>query len=211
MRFLRPTFLNQLFEKVRAYDILVIFDEVMTGFGRTGKMFALEHLDHLPDFICLSKGITGGELPLAATVTTETVFQEFLAPTFEKAFIHGHSYTGNSIACAAGVASLNLFQSESTLEKIHKIEAHHQERCRRLNRLGKASKIRVLGDIAAFEWSAQQTYGSQLGERLKLELREKGLLVRPLGNTFYFLPPYCISEEDLSRAYDCLETALAER
>lgn len=195
-----PSFLNRVIENVRAHNILVIFDEVMTGFGRTGTLFALEQLGHIPDFLCLSKGLTGGFLPLALTVAQPFIYEAFLGKTFDKAFAHGHSYTANPLGCAAAIASLKLFEEEKTLQKIKYIEQIHREEIAKLPNI---CKPRVLGTIAAFQVGAQEgSYQNSFAKAFSQKALDKGLFLRPIGNTVYLMPPYCLSEEDLGGCYE---------
>lgn len=209
MRMCRPEFLDAVLQRCRANDILVIYDEVMTGFGRTGTLFACQQQEQAPDFICLSKGITGGFLPLAVTVTTEKIYESFLGSTFEKAFTHGHSYTANPLGCAAAIASLALFKEEQTFEKIGMIQQIHEERVTRLQTRDLVHHGRVRGTIAAMDVSLAQTqYGSSLSQLLKQAFLEEGLNIRPLGNVVYLMPPYCITPHQLHHAYDMIEKVL---
>jgi adenosylmethionine-8-amino-7-oxononanoate aminotransferase len=197
MRICRPIFIQNVVERMRKYGILVIFDEVMTGFGRTGNLFALEQTNVVPDFLCLSKGITGGFLPLALTVTTTNVYNAFLHDETKYSFSHGHSYTANPIACAAAIASLDILLSPETtcaidsLNKAHRSGiAYLKKHCKNIN------KTRVLGTIAAFELA----FAPNL-KQLKTMFLAEGLLIRPLGNTIYLMPPYCTTTAELATAY----------
>jgi adenosylmethionine-8-amino-7-oxononanoate aminotransferase len=203
MRMCRPEFVKTLVERVRAQGILVIFDEVMTGFGRTGTVFALDQVGLAPDLLCVSKGITGGFLPLALTVTTETMYQAFLSPEWPKAFAHGHSYTANPLACAAALASLKILnQPETGLAMQHIHEAHQAGIAAVKEHCPKAYQHRSLGTIAAFEVHTQDI--PRLNRQLKAQFLEAGLLIRPLGNTVYLLPPYCISNTQLQESYHAM-------
>lgn len=203
MHFCRPEFLEAVISRCRAADILVIYDEVMTGFGRTGTLFACAQQHQSPDFICLSKGITGGFLPLAVTVTTEEVYQNFLSHTFEKAFTHGHSYTANPLGCAAAIASLAVFEEEKTFDKINIIQEIHRERVAQLMATGKVQHGRVRGTIAAMDVKiAEKKYGSSMSQQLRQAFLGAGLNLRPLGNVIYLMPPYCITPKQLHHAYD---------
>jgi len=202
MKVCRKEFLDKLLKKFRDAGVLIIFDEVMTGFGRTGKMFAADYLKTKPDIMCLAKSLTGGYIPLAATVFSQKIHDEFFGDDIKKAFLHGHSFTANPIACAAALTSLELFEKEQTLKKIEKISDIHCEFIKKLKKIN-ISKPRVLGSIAAFEYNAiNQKYGSSENQELKNIFLENGLLLRPLGNTIYLMPPYCIKEETL---YNCYE------
>jgi adenosylmethionine-8-amino-7-oxononanoate aminotransferase len=193
MRIYRAEFLEKIVNKVRQYGILVIFDEVMTGFGRTGTMFAMDQTQVRPDFICLSKGLTGGFLPLGLTVSTEAVYDMFYSDDPCKAFLHGHSYTANPISCAAAIKSLEILRRESTQLDIKRISEVHS---RNLERLPRAQNKRALGTIAAFEVESA-AFAQEVASRMLFQ----GLIIRPLGNTIYFIPPYCIESSDLDRAY----------
>lgn len=213
MRFARPQFIRAVVERVRTLGILVIFDEVMTGFGRTGKMFACEHIGNsketVPDIICLSKGLTGGFLPMAVTVTTPKIYEAFLSEHFSSAFAHGHSYTANPLGCAAALASLHLFENEHTLQKITVLEHVHQTELQHLAQNSLVHCPRVLGNIAAFNLDANTPEdGARTGRKVQQQCLEAGLIVRPLGNVVYLLPPYCLSPEILQQAYQTLAKIL---
>lgn len=209
MRMCRPEFLQQLAAKLRAAGILLIFDEVMTGFGRTGKLFASLTAQVTPDIICLSKGITAGFLPLSVTVAREEIYAAFLGETFDRAFVHGHSFTANPLGCAAGIASLQLFGTENTLAKLPQIEAWHRQEMAGIIGHPLVQRPRITGTIAAFNVETQDAgYTSSVGPRLKQFFHERGLLLRPLGNVLYLLPPYCITEDELRQAYAVIREAL---
>lgn len=209
MQICRATFIEQVIELVRKHKILVIFDEVMTGFGRTGTCFALQQLQikYSPDLLCLSKGITGGFLPLGLTVTSEKIYQAFLSDKFATAFAHGHSYTANPLACAAGIASFKLLQSSKTIKAIKNIHKTHLLGLQYLKDLNlPLEKFRVIGAIAAFDLNNQfinqlNLNQADLNQYLKREFLKQGLLLRPLGNTIYLLPPYSTVTEELLAAY----------
>lgn len=206
MRMCRPEFIKKVVEQVQSQGILVIFDEIMTGFGRTGTYFARDQIGVVPDFICLSKGITGGFLPLAVTVTSETIYNAFLSENWSCAFAHGHSYTANPLACAAGLASFELLTNESTKNRIQGIHQAHQKGLLYLkSKKAPIKQTRVLGTISAFEVENDSVH---LNRILKDRFIEAGLLIRPLGNTVYLLPPYCISDQELEETYFKIETVL---
>lgn len=209
MRMCRAEFLQALVQKLRAAGVLVIFDEVMTGFGRTGDLFACLKAGVTPDLICLSKGLTAGFLPLAATVCRDPIYEAFLDTGFDKAFAHGHSFTANPLGCAAGLASLDLLMKEETRARIAAIEARHRKHMARLAHHPKVTRPRVMGTIAALNVEVEDSgYAAAIGPRFKAFFLENGLLLRPLGEVIYFLPPYCISDSQLDRSYDTLERAL---
>ncbi len=178
------------------YGTLMIADEVLTGFGRTGKMFACEHASIRPDIVCLSKALTGGYLPLGATAVTAAVYDAFLSTDRSKTFFHGHSYTANPLACAVALASLDLFREEGTLERVVQIEQWLRAGLEPLRRLDLVGDVRVIGGVGALELvSDRPGYLDEIGPRLGEMFLERGLLLRPLGNVVYFMPPYVITQE----------------
>ena len=203
MRVCRTEFLEKVLKKFKDSGIIIIFDEVMTGFGRTGKMFAADYLNIKPDIICLAKSLTGGYLPLAATVFSKEIHDNFFGGDISKAFLHGHSYTANPVACASALASLDLFKKEDTLKKVKKISLIHKECLEKIKKKSSVSKVRMIGSIAAFDYNKVDTkYGSKGSETLKKKFLDCGLLLRPLGNTIYIMPPYCIEENSLNNCYE---------
>ncbi len=191
------------------YDVLLIADEVLTGFGRTGKMFACDLAGVEPDLVCLSKGITGGFLPMGVTVCTERVEEAFRSENRMHTFYHGHSYTGNALACAAANASLQIFEDEPVFDRIAGIAKIHQERLARFAEYRVVGETRQIGTIGAMELKAEDAgYLSAMRPRLYRFFLERGVLLRPLGNVVYVLPPYVISAEELHRVYDVIEEAV---
>lgn len=181
-------------------DVFLILDEVMTGFGRTGKMFACEHEGVIPDFLCLAKGITGGYLPLAATLTTERVFEGFIGEP-DRAFFYGHSYAGSQLGCAVALASLRIFREERVLEQLPAKMAHMRAQ------MGDLSNYRQCGMIAAMTVNSPDL---SMGAQVCLAARQHGLLTRPIGNTIVLMPPLCITLEEIDRMNASLRAALAE-
>jgi adenosylmethionine-8-amino-7-oxononanoate aminotransferase len=180
----------------------------MTGWGRTGTLLACEQAGVAPDILCLSKGITGGALPLAVTLATPPIFEAHRSGDRARMFFHSSSYTANPIACAAAVANLAVWREEPVRERIATLCARQEERLRRLAASPKVSGARRLGTIAAVEIGAAEAgYLSDLGPKLLAFFRERDLLLRPLGNTVYVMPPYCIDEADLDRVYAAIEEA----
>lgn len=192
--------------------VYLIFDEVMTGFGRTGSLFAFEQLDVVPDLLCLSKGISGGTLPLAVTLASEVIYQAFIAEEKSKMFFHGHSFTGNPIACAAAVANIQLFASENTLAQIARIGERNRQRLGRLANHRFVANPRYIGTMAAFELETTDGggYQSRLAEEIMQRALKRGVFLRPLGNTVYVLPPYCSKNEDLDQMWDGIEYAVSD-
>ncbi len=203
MRFHSHRFLKKLSELFREHGIPVIYDEVMTGFGRTGSFFAYQQTGFIPDLICLSKGITGGILPLAVTIASNDLFDSFLGNDFSTALAHGHSYTANPVACAAALASLDLHASSDSLGQVARI---HDQLHRHLDLISSHPSIkhpRVLGGIAAFDLVADDaSYSASAGRQLATFAQEHGVLLRPLGNVLYLMPPYCITNEQIDRAFE---------
>lgn len=200
---------------------LIIFDEVMTAFGRLGTMFACEQSAVTPDILCCAKGLTGGMMPLAATITSDDLYHSF-ARANEKGggeakghfFAHGHSYTANPLACAAGLASLDLFETEQTLQRVSVIEGIHQKGLSMMMTLPYVKRCRVMGSIAAFDVELDdkedEGYRSGIGELIAQKSLERGLFLRPLGSVVYMMPPYCIDPEALSSAWQELYEVLVE-
>lgn len=210
MRMCRPQFLQTLQKALKEANVLLIYDEVMTGFGRTGDWFACTKSKTAPDIICLSKGITGGFLPLAVTATTENIFSAFYSDDVNKTFFHGHSYTANPLACAAAVASMDLLEQSS--ENFRTAEAlHRQLASKYLYDIETIHNHRFCGTIAAFDITTGKdtNYFDQIGTVLKQNFIDRGLLIRPLGNTVYLMPPYCITHEQLESAYGTIATVLS--
>jgi adenosylmethionine---8-amino-7-oxononanoate aminotransferase len=188
------------------YNTLLIADEVLTGFGRTGKMFACEHAAMTPDIICLSKALTAGYLPLGVTATTAPVYEAFLSDDRTRTFFHGHSYTANPLACAVGLASLDLFRDEAVLANVARLERQLRAGFGLLRSMG---DVRVIGGVAAIELKSDKPgYLDQIGPRLAAAFLDRGLLLRPLGNVVYFMPPYCISESETAWALEQIDVLL---
>ncbi|WP_443939147.1 adenosylmethionine--8-amino-7-oxononanoate transaminase [Pedobacter sp. MW01-1-1] len=204
--------LNILIQTCKENDILTIADEVMTGFGRTGTYFACEKLENKPDIYCLSKGITGGTMPLGVTTCSNEIYNAFLSDDKLKTLYHGHSFTANPIACAASLASLDILLEEKTIQNIKRIEAKHQAFFKEIAGHPKVKDIRQTGTIIAIEWETgnETSYLSNLRNLLYNFFLTKGIILRPLGNIIYILPPYVISDEDLDYIYACIRQALEE-
>lgn len=193
--------LQALRRRTRDAGVHLIADEVLTGFGRTGPLFACERADISPDIICLSKGLTGGSLALGATVATESIYDAFLSADRRHTFFHGHSYTANPIACAAALASLLLYDEASDDNRI-RIEVAHANHLATFRGHKGVLSTRQIGTVAALELVAEPGYLSNIGRELAAYSLEQGVLVRPLGNVAYCLPPYCTTNEELNRVYD---------
>ena len=198
------------------YNILLIADEVLTGFGRTGTMFACEQENVVPDLMALSKGLTGGYLPLAATLPTEEIFNAFLGDYTEfKTFFHGHSYTGNQLGCAAALANLRVFEEERVLERLSVISDQLSvglEQFRQLPHVGDVRHIGMIGAVELFkDVTKKKPYlpADKMGIKVCNEMRKRGVLTRPIGNTIVLMPPYCVSDEQLQRMLDVLRDAIS--
>jgi len=196
-------FLSGVREICDRYDVLMIADEVLTGFGRTGRMFACEHAGISPDILCLSKALTGGYLPLAVTAATEKVYNAFLSDDRMKALFHGHSYTANPLGCAVAISSLKLFDEEQTLQRVQRMELQFRARLDRLRAHPLIADVRGIGGVAVMELrTAEGGYLDDIGPKLTLEFVKRGLLLRPMGNILYFMPPYVITESEVDWAFD---------
>ncbi|HEY4195039.1 MAG TPA: adenosylmethionine--8-amino-7-oxononanoate transaminase [Mucilaginibacter sp.] len=205
-------YLDQLMGHCKNESVLLIADEVFTGFGRTGKPFACDHISTQPDIMCFSKGLTGGTMALGLTTCTQQIFDAFLSDDRLKTLFHGHSYTGNPVACAAGLASLDLFLEPSTAENIRRIERSHQQFSLKIKDHPRIRTTRQTGTILAMEWEtgSDTSYFSSLRDRLYQYFIAAGIILRPLGNIIYILPPYCITDDELNYIYSKIESALDE-
>jgi adenosylmethionine-8-amino-7-oxononanoate aminotransferase len=201
-----PEILSEMRAICARYGTLFIADEVMTGWGRTGTLLACEQAGVVPDLLCLSKGLTGGALPLAVTMASEEIWQAHYSQDRAKTFFHSSSYTANPIACAAAAANLAIWREEPVLEGVNGLARRIE---RHLNDLTiDATNLRRCGTIAALELgSAEGSYLSDLGPRLLARFREADVLLRPLGNTVYVMPPYCISDDDLATVFAAISEA----
>ena len=208
MRLVRAGFLRAVQQRLRASGALLIADEVMTGFGRTGALFASQRAQLQPDLIALSKGLTGGFLPMGVTLASERLYRGFISDTPSHTFFHGHSFTANPLGCAAALASLDLLQHNP--ERYQQFEARHHAGLEPLSHHPLVSRVRCLGTMAAFEVEAgATTYLNPVGRQIQRLCLEQGVFLRPLGNVVYLLPPLGISEEQLQRVYGALHSALA--
>jgi adenosylmethionine-8-amino-7-oxononanoate aminotransferase len=212
-----PGYLRGLRELTRRYDVLLIADEVAVGCGRTGRMFACEHEEVSPDFLCLGKGITGGYLPLAATLTTTAVWQAFLGTAAEqKQFFHGHTYGGNPLAAAAALASLAVFDEEQTLERMTPKIARMQAHLARIAQHPRVGDVRQCGLIGAIELVRDRAtkesppWEEQRGAQVCKLARKAGVMVRPLGNIIVLMPPLAITLEELDRILLAVEEGIEE-
>lgn len=202
-------FLRRVRELCTEHNVLLIADEVLTGFGRCGAMFACEIADVEADVMCLSKALTGGVLPMGATVCTPEIHSAFVSPDRGRTFYHGHSYTGNPIAAAAAVASCRIFEREPVFERIGMIIEIHRERLGAIKDHPAVGDVRAIGTMAAVELRADDPgYASKLRPKLYKFFIDSGVLLRPLGNIVYILPPYVITSDELNFVYDRVAEAL---
>ena len=207
MKTWRSIVMHEALQIVKEFGILAIADEVLTGFGRTGSFFASDDCSIPPDLMTLSKGLTGGFLPMGVTLASQPLYDAFLSDDRAKTFFHGHSYTGNPLSCAAAVASLSVFEHEPVANRIKSINDVHVERMPRLAGIHD-HLFRIQGTMGAMQPKIPEGYLSSKSLRLHEACLEKGILIRPLGDTIYFLPPYSTTKEDLHRAYDIVETVM---
>ena len=206
-----PEALDEMIKCCKENDVLTIADEVMTGFGRTGKFFATDFLNEKPDIICMSKGLTGGTMALGATSCTQDIYDAFLSGDKSKTFFHGHSFTANPLACAAACASLDIFDKPETWENIKRIEQKHAVFFDEIKDNPAIKEVRQKGTILAIELNTDgdTSYFNPLRDKLYDFFIERKIIIRPLGNVIYVLPPYCIFDDDLNTIYkaiaDCLD------
>ena len=210
MKMYPPKLLADIAAICRKHDVFLIADEVMTGFGRTGTMFACEHASVAPDLMCLSKGLTGGFLPMGLTLASAEIYDSFYSEDRAKTFFHSSSYSGNAIACAAALANLEVWEREPVFDRIAEISAHHARWLDRLRGHRAIRDARQMGTIAAIELNAADAgYLATLGPKLNAFYLSRDVLLRSLGNVVYVMPPYCISGNKLDRIYDVIEESLA--
>jgi len=210
-------YLRALHDICRRYGILFVLDEVATGFGRTGKMFACEHASVAPDLLCLAKGISGGYLPLAATLATEEVFSAFLGEYKEfKTFFHGHTYTGNPLGCAVAIANLEIFERENTIERLQPRIGELTSRLEEFSRLSHVSDVRQWGYMVGIELvedkERRKSYlpEKRIGHKVILEARKRNVMIRPLGDVIVLMPPLSINDDELTSLIDIVYDSIVE-
>lgn len=206
-----PAALERIIKICREQGLLIIADEVMTGFGRTGKRFAMEYIQSQPDIICLSKGLTGGTMALGVTSCNQKVYEAFLSEDKTKTFLHGHSFTANPIACTAALASMDLFLKPSCMENIHRVMEQQRDFLKKIKDHPAIKNARQTGTIVAFDIITEEedSYMNQIRYFLIDFFFKKHIVLRPLGNTLYILPPYCITNEELKTIYDAVTFLLS--
>ena len=205
-----PESLNELIKICRENKVLTIADEVMTGFGKTGKTFAVDYLDENPDMMCLSKALTGGTIPMAITTFTEEIFEAFYDEDINKALFHGHTFTANPTGCAAALASLELLQTQEMQDNLVRINQSHLDFQKHIESHPKVTTTRVLGVIFALEIKTEnaESYYGTLRNKLYDFFIENGVILRPVGNIVYILPPYSMTDTQLQKVYKVVEKAL---
>lgn len=206
MRMYTPDMLQKLVAMAQSRGIICIADEVMTGWGRTGTNFACDQIEANPDIMCISKGITGGALPLGITACNKKIEDAFQSKELSKALLHGHSYTGNPMICAAANASFELFEAQACKDNIQRIHSKHKVFMEQLKTFDNVENIRLTGTIVAFDLKGfgETGYDSEARKKIYPYFLEKGVLIRPLGNVIYLLPPYVITDEELELVYETL-------
>jgi lysine---8-amino-7-oxononanoate aminotransferase len=217
MNIMPPGYLKGVELLCREFNILLIVDEVATGFGRTGKMFAVEHEDVEPDLMTIAKGITGGYLPIAATMTTEEIYEAFYGEYEElKTFFHGHSYTGNQLGCAAALANLEIYENENLIEEVQEKMAYVSCELQELKNLEHVGDIRQLGLMCGIELVMDKETGEafpwkeRIGYKSTLRMRELGMLTRPLGDVVVFMPPLASTKKELHEMISIMKQAIQE-
>lgn len=200
--------LDRLLGCCKAHGVLTIADEVMTGFGKTGKYFASEYMQHLPDMMCMSKALTAGLLPMAVTSCTQAIFDAFYDDDITKGFFHGHTYTANPPACAAALAGLELLQSEAVKNNIASITGWHRDFDKEIKKHPKVAKTRQLGIIYALDLKTETERYGKLRNRLFDHFMKNGVFLRPLGHTVYIQAPYVITEQQMKKIYAAIEGVL---
>jgi adenosylmethionine-8-amino-7-oxononanoate aminotransferase len=216
MRMYHPVYLQRAREICDQHGVDLIADEIAVGFGRSGTLFACEQAQIQPDYLCLSKGLTGGFMPLAAVLTSESVYREFLDDSRERAFLHSHSYSGNPLACAAALATLAIFESDDVLHSNRKTAAHMSALAAPLAAHPLVGEVRQCGMILALELVADRSTRRALDPKRRAGLLayrhalERGVVLRPLGDVLYWMPPYCVSPDDLKLLADVTGSAIEE-
>lgn len=210
MRMYSKDTLNTLLKLARQNEVICIADEVFTGFGRTGKILASDHVTEKPDLIALSKGLTGGTLPLGVTAVSSKIVSAFQSSELSRTFFHGHSFTANPIACAAANASFSLLMKEDCQENIRSVSQQHEDFAADIRSLQSVKEVRRLGTVLAIELTSEESssYTNPVRKKIYSHFLERNILLRPLGNTFYIVAPYCITSSELTHLYEEIRTFL---
>ena len=210
MRMYAPEVLDELIQICREHQVLTIADEVMTGFGKTGKTFACDYLKQMPDMICLSKALTGGTIPLSATTTTEAIYEAFYSDDISKALFHGHTFMANPTGCAIALESLKILAEEEMQANLKRIHARHVAFAAKMDKHPKVAHTRTLGVIVALDLKVPDTgeyYGAIRNELYRFYISH-GVILRPVYHTIYILPPYIITDKQLDRVYEVVEESI---
>jgi adenosylmethionine-8-amino-7-oxononanoate aminotransferase len=211
MHIYEAALLDQLLTEAQSQRILCIADEVLTGFGRTGRYFAGDYLQQKADMICLSKGLTGGTMALGVTAATESLFNAFLSDDRRKTLFHGHSFTANPLACTAALASLDLLLEPACMQNIRRLTIRNTAFLDTLRSYPIVKNLRSLGTVLAFELNTgKNEYINAIGPAITRGALDAGVYLRPLGNTVYIMPPYCTTEKEMDQVYDFLVHCLAK-
>lgn len=212
MQMYEAVYLDELIALCQANQIICIADEVMTGFGRTGKFFASDYLIHKPDIHCLSKGLTGGYMPLGVTSCSQFIFDACVSDDKTKTFFHGHSYTANPTACSAALASLDLMEQDETWHQIRMIEASHQIFVKTHRLHPQLENLRSFGTVLALDIKTSENthYLNGISDKMANYFLQKGIIIRPLGNVLYLIPPYCVTQKELEGIYQIIEAFLTD-
>ncbi len=211
MKMTDPYLMNELLNTVKGESIICIADEVMTGFGRTGKFFASDYLHKKPDIICMSKGLTGGAMALGATACTNEIYAAYVEDDAMKTFFHGHSFTANPLACTAALASLDLLENPTCIEKIDWLVESINQFAESLKKQSGIKNVRFLGTILAFELiQGKDEYLNSISKEITQFCLENGIYLRPLGNCIYIMPPYCINNAELCGIYEIIHKILTK-
>lgn len=208
MKFHSANGLDALIQKCKENDVITVADEIMTGFGKTGKNFASEYLQHKPDIICLSKALTAGMFPLSITSCTQKVFDAFLSEEVAKGFFHAHTFSAHPMGCAAALAGIELLNSEEVVERRSYIENAHRLFASQIKDHQKVKEVRNMGVILAIDLTIETDRYGTLREKLYRFFMDNGVNLRPLGNTIYVLPPYVITNEQLEKVYNVIKSSL---
>ncbi len=208
MKFHSVAGLDALVKKCREANVLTIADEIMTGFGKTGTVFACDQLDNKPDIMCLSKALTAGMFPLSITSCTQEIFEGFLSEEVHKGFFHAHTFSAHPVGCAAAIAGIEVLQTEEITQSRERINAAHRAFAQRVKAHHKVNNVRVKGVIIAIDLTIEMARYGNLRDELYQFFMQRGVALRPLGNTIYVLPPYVITDKELDKVYGAIQEAL---
>lgn len=208
MKFHSVSGLDALVKKCREANVLTIADEIMTGFGKTGTVFACDQLDNKPDIMCLSKALTAGMFPLSITSCTQEIFEGFLSEEVHKGFFHAHTFSAHPVGCAAAIAGIEVLQTEEITQSRERINTAHRAFAQRVKAHHKVNNVRVKGVIIAIDLTIEMARYGNLRDELYQFFMQRGVALRPLGNTIYVLPPFVITDKELDKVYGAIQEAL---